>query len=276
MGVYVEDVAACGSGLAREAYDRLAPVYDLFTEGYDHATWLVELEALALEHGLRGRRLLDIACGTGKSFLPMLERGYRVSACDVSPAMVALAAEKVGDHDVDLFVADMCDLPEAGPADLVTCLDDAMNYLVGDRDLVLALGCIERCLGPGGLALFDVNTLATYRSSFASDAVVEGPCSFVCWHGLVRASEFDERDVAEAAIEVFEEQAGGCWTRTTSRHVQRHRPLDEVADAIAAAGLELLAVRGQARGGRLVPYEGELAHPKLVYLAGKPTYGGVE
>lgn len=274
MGVYVEDVAACGSDLAREAYERLAPVYDRFTEGYDHATWLGELEALALEHGLSGRRLLDLACGTGKSFLPLLERGYRVSACDLSPAMVALAAEKVGGCDVDLFVADLCDLPEAGPADLVTCLDDAMNYLVGDDDLVLALRGIERCLRPGGLALFDVNTLATYRSSFASDAVVEGPGSFICWHGLVTAGDFDEGDVAEAAIEVFEEQAGGCWARTTSRHVQRHRPLSEVADAITAAGLELVAVRGQARGGRLVPYEGELAHPKLVYLTAKPTLGG--
>lgn len=276
MGVYVEDVAACGAGLAREAYDRLAPFYDLFTEGYDHATWLGELEALALGHGLRGKRLLDLACGTGKSFLPMLERGYRVSACDVSPAMVALAAEKVWDPEVDLFVADMCDLPDAAPADLVTCLDDAMNYLVGDDDLVLALRGIERCLRPGGRALFDVNTLATYRSSFASDAVVEGPGSFVCWHGLVNASDFDEGDVAEAAIEVFEERPGGCWTRTTSRHMQRHRPPAEVIDAIAAAGLELLAVRGQARGGRLVPYDGELAHPKLVYLAGRPTQGGGE
>ncbi|HET8672479.1 MAG TPA: class I SAM-dependent methyltransferase [Thermoleophilaceae bacterium] len=274
MGVYVDDVAACGSGLAREAYDRLAPVYDLFTEGYDHATWLGELESLALEHGLGGRRLLDLACGTGKSFLPMLERGYRVSACDVSPAMVALAAEKVSGRDVDLFVADLCDLPDAGPADLVTCLDDAMNYLVGDGDLALALRGIERCLRPGGLALFDVNTLATYRSSFASDAVVEGPGSFLCWHGLVNAGDFGEGDVAEAAIEVFGEQPGGCWTRTTSRHVQRHRPLAEVAEAVAGASLELLAVRGQARGGRLVPYGGELAHPKLVYLAGKPTFGG--
>src|SRR5581483_2990470 len=276
MAVYVENVAACGSGLAREAYDRLAPVYDLFTEGYDHATWLGELEMLALEHGLTGRRLLDLACGTGKSFLPMLERGYRVRACDLSPAMVALAAGKVGEQDVDLFVADLCDLPDAGPADLVTCLDDAMNYLVGDDDLLLALSGIERCLRPGGLALFDVNTLATYRTSFASDAVVEGPGSFLCWHGLVTAGDFDEGDVAEAAIEVFEEQPGGCWRRTTSRHVQRHRPVAEMRDAIAAAGLELLAVRGQARGGRLVRFEGELAHPKLVYLACKPTLGGAE
>src|ERR1051326_1036254 len=60
---------------ALEAYERLAPVYDLLTAGYDHPTWLDSLEALALGHGLEGRRLLDVACGPGKRFFPMVARG---------------------------------------------------------------------------------------------------------------------------------------------------------------------------------------------------------
>ncbi|MDP9292961.1 MAG: methyltransferase domain-containing protein [Actinomycetota bacterium] len=73
-------------------YDSLAPVYDLLTAGYDHGRWLAALERLALEHGLAGRRLLDVACGTGSSFLPLLLAGYEVTACDVSPAMAAIQA----------------------------------------------------------------------------------------------------------------------------------------------------------------------------------------
>lgn len=273
MSVYVEERAACETTPAREAYERLAPVYDLLTEGYDHPTWLGELEALALAHGLPGKRLLDLACGTGKSFLPMLERGYSVAACDVSPAMVEIAREKVLPGEVELFVADMRDLPALEEVDLVTCLDDAVNYLLGDDDLTRALGCVERVLAPGGLAVFDVNTLATYRSSFASDFALEGGASFLCWRGAA-SKEHAEGEVAEAAIEVFEEEPDGRWSRVTSRHLQRHRPLGEMREAIDAAGLELAAVRGQARGGRLEPYAGELAHPKLVYLVRKPTRGG--
>src|SRR5688572_7361509 len=76
------------------AYERLAPAYDVLTADYRHDRWLAALEALAREHGLRGRRLLDVACGTGKSFLPLLDRGYDVAGCDLSPAMLARAAEK--------------------------------------------------------------------------------------------------------------------------------------------------------------------------------------
>src|SRR5256885_15284049 len=185
MSIYVQPVTGREASPALEAYERLAPVYDLLTAGYDHPTWLDSLEALAIEHGLRGRRLLDLACGTGKSFLPMLARGYSVSGCDVSPAMVELAREKVvvAGAEAELFVADIRALPPTAPVDLITCLDDAVNYLLSPEDLAAALLCMARALAPGGLAVFDVNTVATYRSSFASDFALDGPDSFLCWRG---------------------------------------------------------------------------------------------
>jgi SAM-dependent methyltransferase len=76
------------------AYDALAPAYDAFTAAYRHDRWLDAIERVAEVHGLQGRRLLDIACGTGKSFLPLLERGYDVTACDLSPEMARRAAGK--------------------------------------------------------------------------------------------------------------------------------------------------------------------------------------
>src|SRR3954449_3745566 len=121
--------------LPAEAYDGLAPAYDAFTAGHEYVRWLDYLEDLAVEHGLSGKALLDVGCGTGKSFLAMLDRGYEVVACDLSPEMVARAREKVeNDARADVFVADMRALPELGAFDLVTCLDDAMNYLLtGDQ-----------------------------------------------------------------------------------------------------------------------------------------------
>jgi SAM-dependent methyltransferase len=269
MSVYVQEAGLRQQSPAFEAYQRIAPVYDVLTAGYDHPTWLASLETLALENGLRGTRLLDIGCGTGKSFLPMLERGYTVSACDVSPAMVELAREKVGSK-VELFVADMRELDWEGEADLITCLDDAVNYLLSIDDVADALGCMAEALAPRGLAVFDVNTLSTYRSSFATDFSLEAPGSFLCWRGEADREAFAPGDVASAAIEIFEEELDGRWRRVTSRHVQRHHPRDELEAAIEEAGLELVAVRGQARGGLLEEHADELVHPKLVYLARKP------
>ena len=74
---------------ATRAYAVLAPAYDLLTAEYAYGPWLAAIERLAREHGLAGHRLLDVGCGTGKSFLPLLERGFHVTACDISPEMVA-------------------------------------------------------------------------------------------------------------------------------------------------------------------------------------------
>ncbi len=69
---------------AGPAYAALAPHYDRFTAGYPYENWLAQIESRALACGLVGRRALDIGCGTGKSFAPLLARGYSVSACDLS------------------------------------------------------------------------------------------------------------------------------------------------------------------------------------------------
>src|SRR5215207_2306258 len=113
----------------RAAYDALAPVYDGLTAHHDHERWLAQLLDLACRHGLAGTRALDVACGTGKSFMPLVRRGWEVTACDLSPTMAARARRRARGHGVQVRVADMRRLPVlCAGADLVTCLDDAVNY----------------------------------------------------------------------------------------------------------------------------------------------------
>ena len=107
---------------ATTAYEAFAPFYDAYTHSYDQGRWLANLEPIAVEAGLRGRRLLDVACGTGKSFMPMLERGYEVTACDISPGMVERARQRSGLEPTEVFLADMRGLPRLGLFDPATCL----------------------------------------------------------------------------------------------------------------------------------------------------------
>jgi SAM-dependent methyltransferase len=255
---------------AQEAYDGLAPHYDAFTHGYDYERWLDALARLAAEHGNGGRRLLDVGCGTGKSFVPMLARGFSVVACDLSPEMAAIAREKVDTGVAQVLVADMRDLPVLGSFDLITCLDDAVNHLASARELEAAACGFARNLAPGGVAIFDANTLATYRSSFSGDAAMDRDGSFICWRGEA-AGEVGPGETASAWIEVFEPDPSGLWRRTRTRHVQRHHPRCEVERALASAGLELCAALGQSPGVRLDPEPDELLHSKVVYVARRPA-----
>src|SRR5215210_3344825 len=113
---------------AAAAYDGLAPFYDQLTHEHDYERWTSHLEAMAATFGRGGRTLLDVACGTGKSFEPFLDRGYAVTACDVSPRMAELAAARAAGR-ARVEVRDMRELPVLCSFDLVSCVDDAVNYL---------------------------------------------------------------------------------------------------------------------------------------------------
>jgi SAM-dependent methyltransferase len=242
------------------AYERLAPVYDRFTDSYDHDGWVQRLESLARSHGLRGTRALDVACGTGKSFAPLLRRGYDVWACDLSPAMVA-HARRAGKLDPSrVTVEDMRELPELGAFDLVTCLDDAVNYLLDARELAAAFASVARVLSPDGVYVFDTNTLSTYRDGFSSRATFERPLADAIWRGETSAP------IVPGALCTASIEIGGSGA-VLSRHVQRHHPEATIRTALASAGLVCRAVLGQSSGGVLHEDADEDAHTKLVYVA---------
>jgi SAM-dependent methyltransferase len=263
-------MASLTASPALAAYEDLAPWYDRFTADHDYECWGAALEALAIGHGLRGRRLLDVCCGTGKSFEPFLRRGYDVVACDLSPAMVARAAEKT--VEVDLHVADMRDLPVWGEFDLALSLADAVNYLLDPADLRQAFAGVARNLRAGGLFVFDLNTLATYSAVFAADRSIDDGELFFAWRGR------GARDPApgcrvEARIEAFAAAGDGRWQRSTSRHLQRHHPEPLVRAALAESGFSATWAYAQDAEGAILGPADERRH-KTVYVArraGKPS-----
>src|SRR5215208_2984480 len=120
--ISMDGSASSMGGSASAAYDALAPFYDRFTAHHDYELWTGGLLELARAHGLAGNRVLDAGCGTGKSFVPLLERGFEVTACDQCPAMLELAACKAGGR-ATLHCHDLRDLEPIGEFDLISCLD---------------------------------------------------------------------------------------------------------------------------------------------------------
>lgn len=257
---------------AEEAYGCLAPFYDELTREHDYDAWTAHLEHAALRAGLRGRALLDAACGTGKSFIPLLRRGYEVTAFDLSPGMVERAREKAPEADV--FVEDLRTLGAVGSFNLITCLDDSLNYLTGAGELDRALAALAANLAPGGVLVFDLNTLRTYRTTFARDATQDGGGLFLAWRGGCR-EDAEPGCAATLTVEAFRSKGDGLYERVTSEHRQRHHPRAAVERALARAGLCPTGVFGQLPDGSLDAAAGEETHHKLVYLAGhRPVKGG--
>jgi SAM-dependent methyltransferase len=252
---------------AELTYEAIAPVYDDFTAHHDYEGWFAELLPALERNGLRGRRLLDVGCGTGKSFLPMLARGWEVTGCDISAAMLELARAKAGDA-AQLSVADMRELPVFGEFDLVFALDDAINYLLSTEELERALRGMRANLAPTGLLLFDVNALQAYRTFFAEKAVVEREGSRLVWRGQASV-DTPPGSICEAHLSVEGDGApvSDSASEVLGTHRQRHFPEAEVLEALDRAGLECLDVFGHGYDGILRQPLDEAEHTKAIFIA---------
>lgn len=244
---------------AQRAYDRFAASYDDFNCGYMYEQWTGRLLALAEEAGgLAGDRLLDLACGTGLSFITMLERGWSVTGCDISPAMIERARVRAKGR-AELLVVDMRSLPRLGEFDLIWSINDSVNYLLEEADLRAALAGMRRNLAQGGTVLFDVNTLTTYRTFFATDHVVEHGGRRMIWSGLASAD-------AITPDSIFEARFSGVGDGVQSHmHRQRHYGEGKMLAALAEAGLSCVRVAGELDGALSTDLD-EDRHTKAVYV----------
>ena len=94
-----------------------------------------------LPANMSGMRLLDAGCGTGVLSVAAARRGAEVVAIDLSPKLVAIAAERsprdLHGGSIDFRSGDMLN-PELGAFDYVVSMDSLIHYRAADA--VKALG----------------------------------------------------------------------------------------------------------------------------------------
>jgi SAM-dependent methyltransferase len=253
------------AALTVSAYDAFAPFYDALTKDADYDWWWSALLPLAEAAGLPGRRVLDVACGTGKSLEPLLAAGWSGIGVDASSGMLELARAKLG-PDVALLERDMRDLPVLGEFDLICALNDAINYLLDERELMETFRGFRRNLAPGGVVVFDVGTVGMLRNHEALVQQEPGRVLLVEANGH---ADLEQGAVMRVDFTVLEQRNGFYWSRRSSPHFQRHHPDADLRRALAAAGLELFGAYGQT-DKLIADTVDELNDERAVYVARVP------
>jgi len=146
-------------------FDGLAGRYDLTNDvlslGLDRYWRRATTSAIAPAHG---ERILDLAAGTGRSSLPLADRGARVVACDFSLGMLGVG--RTSRPGLDFVAGDALRLPFADGA------FDAVTISFGVRNVAspyAALAEMLRVTRPGGRLVvceFSRPTAAPFRAVY--------------------------------------------------------------------------------------------------------------
>jgi magnesium-protoporphyrin O-methyltransferase len=94
----------------------------------------------ALPADLSGARVLDAGCGAGQMSLELAKRGAQVTAVDISPELLKIAARRMPEHLADRVEFRASDMLDAGLGqfDHVVAMDSLIYYTQGDLDLALS------------------------------------------------------------------------------------------------------------------------------------------
>ena len=131
-------------------FGRLADRYDWHTPPHHYQ----DDHAFVLERLSESRRVLDVGCGTGVLLERAVTAGFDAFGIDASPAMVAIAAGRVGAERVN--VERMQDIDETNAYDGVVSLSWSFNYVQSLREARHVLERLFRALRPKGHLILQI------------------------------------------------------------------------------------------------------------------------
>lgn len=134
-------------------YNKSAQYYDAIYSFKDYEKECGLLGDVIEEH-LRsgGRRLLDVACGTG-GHLQFLSRQFLVEGVDVNEEFIDIARERY--PDLSFYCGDMRNFQADGVYDVVTCLFSSIGHMTTISDLNAAIAHMTDHLLPGGILIVE-------------------------------------------------------------------------------------------------------------------------
>ncbi|MGH7496004.1 MAG: class I SAM-dependent methyltransferase [bacterium] len=134
-------------------YGELAPYYDIIYQWKNYQAECRKLHRLITKYKKSpGKRLLDVACGTGEH-LKYLREHYDVTGLDFSPAMLKLARRKL--PDLTFVRGNMLSFHLRTKFDLMLCLFSAIAHLQNYSNLHQALRNFSSHLVSGGVLLIE-------------------------------------------------------------------------------------------------------------------------
>ncbi len=231
-------------------YNSFAAVYDAFMEEVPYETWCGYINRILKEDGIQDGLVLDLGCGTGTATLLLAEAGYDMIGVDSSEEMLMTAREKCAESGrmpgqeggILLLHQDMRSFELYGTVRAVVSMCDTLNYCENENDLLQVFSLVNNYLDPGGLFIFDLNTIHKYRDVLGDNvfAASEEEAAYI-WEN----SWFEDELINQYDLTLFirDENEETIFSRHRELHTQRAFTDETVRRKLSEAGLKLVMVR---------------------------------
>lgn len=254
-----------------EAYSDFARVYDTFMDETPYEEWCEFLDKLIKEYGISDVQenlqaktdeesllssernlVLDLGCGTGTLTEMMAAKGYDMIGVDNAQEMLSIAMEKRAENGSSTLylLQDMRELELYSTVGTVISVCDSVNYLLEEEDVSQTFNLVNNYLYPGGILIFDFNTVYKYEQVIGDTTIAESreDCSFI-WDNFYDPKEqINEYDLT-LFVQEGEDENGPVFRRFQENHYQRGYTLEQMVSLVEKAGMKVeLAIDADSHG----------------------------
>ncbi len=265
-----------------EAYSDFAYVYDELMDNTPYELWCERIEELIKTYGvsrpireeqeasrpgakrpaadaaagqsveelLTSERnlVVDLGCGTGTLTQLLYGKGYDMIGVDNSEEMLSVAMEKreqSGD-EILYLLQDMRELELYSTVGTVISVCDSLNYILEEDELLETFQLVNNYLYPGGIFIFDFNTVYKYEQVIGDTTIAENreDCSFI-WENYYHPEE----EINEYDLTVFVQEEGDRFRRFTETHYQRGYTAEQIIALVEESGMKVLLIKDSDTDG---------------------------
>ena len=223
-----------------EAYTSFAAVYDTFMDNIPYEEWEKYLKSLLYEYGVREGLVLELGCGTGNMTEILAQSGYDMIGVDNAEEMLEIAIEKrmKSGFDILYLQQDMREFELYGTVKAIVSVCDSVNYILEEEELEEVFRLVNNYLDPGGVFIFDFNTVYKYREILGDQTIAENreECSFI-WDNYY----YEEERINEYELSLFiREGDSELYRKYQETHFQKAYDLETMKRLITQSGLEYI------------------------------------
>ena len=220
-------------------YDRFAAFYDAVNGEPEER--ITQILSYIEEFRPDASSVLELGCGTG-AVLAGLGSGFTLTGIDLSPEMLAYAQRRC--RGARLVLADITSFSLEDTYDVVICVYDTLNHVTTFEGWMDVFARVAAHLSPGGLFIFDLNTLGRCRD--LGDAA---PWVYdFDGHTLVMSVDFEREPLSRWDIRIFERRHDNSYDLHHESILELAVPLDDVREALRTDFT--LVVDSDTHGGR--------------------------
>lgn len=244
-----------------EQYTYISQVYDKMIE-MDYDKWKIFVENyFALSHiPTKGKKCLELGCGTGNMTINLKKIGFEVTALDISEDMLQVAEEKLRlkNYKVNFVIGDMVNININKKFDYIFSFCDGYNYITEDEDITSSFKSVYNNLQDNGEFIFDISTEYKLIKEIGNKSFTlndEELCYI--W------DNYTEDDRIEMYISFFVKE-GNLYRRFDEVHYQRAYNIDYIKELLIQVGFKNIEIYNDYEN---TPYHNESL--RAVFVAKK-------